>query len=244
MTREKLRHIWREWLSPLAFALVFTQFGATAVGVDGVSMLPTLRHGEHVLIPKMEGWAHQIGIGQYARGDIVVFKPPREAAYEWKQDYRGIHLPWSYRPYLIKRVVGLPGDRVRLQAGRLYINGKIVAEPQIQGYWNRSCHDLTSDLANTVAATPQETGVAEITVPAEHYFVMGDNRSLGGSLDSRLFGPVDVHDIAGRAVASFWPLAAKAVAQPSCDGLPNPQDRVQYSGNVIFNPRWLSSNNH
>ncbi|ACO46503.1 signal peptidase I [Deinococcus deserti] len=112
----QLRQLWREWLSPVTVALLFTQFGATAVNVDGVSMLPGLRHGELLLIPKAEGWARQLGLGAYQRGDVVVFKPPRGAVYEWKRDYRGVRLPWAYRPYLVKRVVGVPGDRVQVRA--------------------------------------------------------------------------------------------------------------------------------
>lgn len=100
-------------------------------------------------------------------------------------------------------------------------------------YWNRYCHDVTSNLANTPT----------VRVPAGHYFVMGDNRSPGGSLDSRVFGPVSVQDIASRAPASAFPLMRKAQAIPSCDGQPHPEQRVQRSGTVEFNPRLLPPEN-
>lgn len=109
LKRSTLRSFWREWGSPVAFALLFTQFGATAVRVDGASMMPGLRHGEWLAVPKVEGWAHHLGAGGYHRGDVVVFKPPREAAGERTHVYRGVTLPWAYRPYLVKRVVALPG---------------------------------------------------------------------------------------------------------------------------------------
>lgn len=229
--REKLSHLWREWLSPLAVGLLFTQFGASAVRVDGASMMPTLRHGEMLALPKMVGWAHRLGVGGYARGDIVVFKPPREAAAEWTNQYRGFRLPWHYRPYLVKRVVGVPGDTVQVREGALFINGRRVAEPHVLNYWNTYCHDLTSPLANT----------APVSVPPGHYFVMGDNRSPGGSLDSRVFGPVNVQDIASAAPLSFWPLARQESAVPACDGGPQPEQRVKVSGQTEPNPRLLKS---
>lgn len=200
-------------------------------------MLPGLRHGEWLALPKAEGWARRFGVGEYRRGDIVVFKPPRESQ-DWVNTYRGLPLPWSYRPYLVKRVVGVPGDTVAVQGGQLYINGKPVHEKAVT-YWKTFCHDTTSVLANSVAASPQQPGQFKITVPPRHYFVMGDNRSEGGSLDSRVFGPVAVDDIAARAVGSVWPLMTPAQATPPCDQKPQPERRVRYSGTKHWNPRWL-----
>ncbi|GHF62085.1 signal peptidase I [Deinococcus metalli] len=228
-TTSRLTRVWREWLSPLAFALLFTQFGATAVRVDGVSMLPGLHHGEELLVPKLEGWAHTLGVGTYHRGDIVVFKPPRTATQEWTHAYRGLSLPWAYRPYLVKRIVGLPGDTVQVTRGTVTVNGRPLNEPRTTAYWDAACHDTASDLANTLP----------VTVPAGTYFVMGDNRSPGGSLDSRVFGPVSTADIAGRAVASVWPLAAPTNVTPACDGLEHPEKRVGTSGTEQWTPRLL-----
>lgn len=233
MNRENVLKEVKEWASTLLFALAFTQFAASAVRVDGASMMPTLRHGELLLLPRAEGWAHRAGLGEYHRGDIVVFKPPRDMQAEWTNRYRGVILPWKYRPSLVKRVVGTPGDTVQVRAGVLYVNGQRVPEPSIMNYWNRYCHDVTSNLANTPT----------VRVPAGHYFVMGDNRSPGGSLDSRVFGPVSVQDIASRAPASAFPLMRKAQAIPSCDGQPHPEQRVQRSGTVEFNPRLLPPEN-
>ncbi|MFC6662245.1 S26 family signal peptidase [Deinococcus multiflagellatus] len=58
---------------------------------------------------KSRGLGAPAGRGGYARGDIVVFKPPRGAEAAWSQIYRGMPLPWRYRPFLVKRVIGLPG---------------------------------------------------------------------------------------------------------------------------------------
>lgn len=202
-------------------------------------MMPALRHNEWLVLPKVEGWAHQMGLGHYQRGDIVVFKPPREATYEWTNIYRGITLPWSYRPYLIKRVIGLPGDKISIRAGRVSVNGKLLAETTTLNYWNAYCHDTQGSLANSVAASPSRTGQAMITVPPGHYFVMGDNRSPGGSLDSRMFGPVNAHDIAARAVVKIWPLWVRTQANPTCDGTSHPELHVKYSGKLRWNPELL-----
>ncbi|WP_412027428.1 signal peptidase I [Deinococcus yunweiensis] len=222
----RLARLWREWLSPLAFALLFTQFAATAVRVDGTSMLPGLQHGELLVIPKIEGWAHTLGLGTYRRGDIVVFKPPRDAPGEWRRQYRGMTLPWSYRPYLVKRVIGLPGDTVQVERGTVTVNGQMLNESRTTVYWEGRCLDTVSDLANT----------PPVTVPAGMYFVIGDNRSPGGSLDSRVFGPVSTAEIAGRAVASVWPLVAPATEQASCDP---PNAPGSPDGATHWNPRLL-----
>ncbi|GAA5512590.1 signal peptidase I P [Deinococcus carri] len=234
----RLRRLWHEWGFPVVLALLITQFGATAVRVDGASMMPTLRNGEWLVVPKVEGWAHRAGLGDYRRGDVVVFKPPRAAA-EWTREYRGFSLPWAYRPYLVKRVVALPGDRVHMNRGELYVNGQRVDQRWTLPFWKTLCPDRDSVLANSVAASPVQTEQPEITVPAEHYFVMGDNRSPGGSLDSRVFGPVGVGDIAGRALASMWPLAVPERATPPCDGQAHPERRVTFGGKTRWNPRLL-----
>lgn len=237
--KARLRGLWREWASPVVFALFVTQFGATAVGVDGASMMPALRHGEHLLLPTAEGWAHRLGLGAYHRGDIVVFKPPRGAEDGWRSAYRGVPLPWRYRPSLVKRVVGVPGDTVSIRGGQVSVNGRPLPETSTHAYWNAFCADTSSALANSVAASPSRVNVPSVKVPPHSYFVMGDNRSPGGSLDSRTFGPVDVQDISARALVSVWPLVRRASATPPCDGGPQPEHRVTFSGDATWNPRLL-----
>lgn len=241
MTRPWAARLWatlREWGQPVLFALVVTQFGASAVQVDGASMLPALRHGEWLAVEKAGGWVHRLGVGGYARGDIVVFKPPRGAEAAWSQMYRGMPLPWRYRPFLVKRVIGLPGDRVSLRGGVVRVNGRVLPEVA-RTFWAAYCLDTLGPQANGVAPGPAAAPQPEVTVPPGHYYLLGDNRSPGGSLDSRLFGPVPVGDIAGRALARVWPLQRPAQATPPCDGEPHPEDRVRLSGAAEFSPRWL-----
>lgn len=234
-----LRRLWKEWLEPVALAVVVTQFGATAVGVDGVSMMPGLRDHERLLVPKYETWLHKAGIGEFQRGDILVFKPSRAVAAQVPHLNReALGGAWTYRPFLIKRLIGLPGDRVRVTAGEVYVNGAHLDSAWTTGYWQeQGCWDTESDLANL--ATSSREGVQddapEITVPDGHYFVMGDNRTARGSEDSRAFGPVPRADVAGRAAGVIWPILRSENVQFDCEGL-----KVQdFSGAKVRNVRVL-----
>ena len=236
------RTVWNEWLSPIVLALVVTQFGATAVRVDGVSMMPGLRHGETVAVPKLEGWAHRLGLGHYERGDVVVFKPPAAATGEWAQTWQGLSLPWAYRPYLIKRVIGVAGDRIRVSGGQVSVNGQQLDQHWTQAYWQaQGCLDTTSFEANSAqtGVFPSAPQSAEVTVPTGSLFVMGDNRSPGGSLDSRFFGPVGVNDVAGRALLSVWPILRQTVADVPCRSA-DAKHEVSMSGPEVFNLRLLT----
>lgn len=143
-----------------------------------------------------------------ARWDIVVFKPPAGG---------------SDHPRLIKRVVGLPGERVQLKGGRVLINGEPVPfgetmPEDFRGYWGYE------DIKNAIAQAPQpeqRRALAQMleqyppkygclpedeyqVVPADHYLLLGDN-SLN-SVDGRMFGWVHRDHLYGRASAVFWPI--------------------------------------
>ncbi|MBZ9751993.1 signal peptidase I [Deinococcus sp. HMF7604] len=215
-----LQKLWKELLEPIVFAVVITQFVATLVGVDGVSMMPNLRDRERVFVPKYETWLHKAGVGEFKRGDILIFKPPREASAKIPNLTKSAPLNlWTYRPFLIKRLIGLPGDTIRVEAGDVTVNGVKLDSSWTTAYWQQQgCWDTESPLATQ--ATSSANGVMpdqpEITVPAGTYFVMGDNRTERGSEDSRLFGPVPRRDIAGRAAAVIWPIMRKATATYDC----------------------------
>jgi signal peptidase I len=112
-----------------------------------------------------------------ARGDIVIVQDP----YDPSQNF-------------IKRIVGLPGDHVLIRADHVYLNGIRLEEPYVSQDWHTT--------ANWPAYPESPEGEV---VPANSYFVLGDNRDH--SSDSRLFGWVAQNQIEGRAVARFWPLA-------------------------------------
>lgn len=130
------------------------------VRVDGTSMVPTLQNGEYILINKL---AYQFS--EPERGDIIVFSYPDDNG----QD-------------LIKRVIGLPGDTVKIENGVVTINGKILEEPYI-------------------AQPPIYTG--EWVVPAGSLFVLGDNRN--DSRDSHQWGLLPQENIIGKSVLIYWP---------------------------------------
>src|SRR5256885_6320757 len=132
----------RTWMRDLFFCIVVSffiiLFVYQPVKVEGGSMEPGLEDQERIFINKLAYRLEDI-----KRGDIVVFRYPRDP-----------------RKSFIKRVIGLPGDQVRVTDGRVFLNGKLVAEPYV----------------------PQEYldshPTREFTVPAESYFVMGDHRSM------------------------------------------------------------------
>ena len=131
-------------------------------------MVPTLKVGDRLLVNKFGYRMHDV-----ARGDIVVFKRPPNEANRTIND-------------LIKRVVGLPGETVEAQNGKVYVNDQPLVEKYLP--------------AGTVTVNmPRQV------VPVDMYWVMGDNR--GNSSDSRVFGPIDRKLIVGRAFLRVWPFA-------------------------------------
>jgi signal peptidase I len=150
-------------------------FVAQPFSVEGPSMETTLETGEYLLIDKLTPhWA------AYARGDVVVLEPP--AAYAGS---RGV-------PF-IKRVIGLPGDRVQLKDGKVYVNGAELDEPYV--YRDAG--------GGSQATDPMPGGPSEWVVPADDLLVMGDHRQQ--SADSRAFGPIAISTVVGRAWLRYWP---------------------------------------
>ncbi|MFC4455493.1 signal peptidase I [Deinococcus sonorensis] len=232
-----LQRLWKELLEPIVFAVLITQFIGTVVGVDGVSMMPNLRHHERVFLPKYETWLHKAGIGSFHRGDILVFKPPAAA------EQRSFYGLWNYRPFLIKRLIGLPGDRIRISQGITYVNGAALDASFTTDYWKQQgCWDTGSQQANQ--ALNDQNGIVtnqkEFTVPAGQYFVQGDNRTERGSEDSRFFGPIPLRDIAGRAAAVIWPIMRQENATYKCGQNLTPDQMVTFSGKSVLNWRLLS----
>lgn len=153
----------RDLIETIALALVLFLIINTVsarVRVDGFSMVPTLQDGEFVLVNRV---AYRMG--QPARGDIIVFR----STVEPKLD-------------LIKRVIGLPGDRVHVENGSVSVNGATLEEPYI-------------------AAAPLYSG--DWTVPVGSLFVLGDNRN--DSSDSHAWGFLPEENIIGKALVIYWP---------------------------------------
>lgn len=125
-------------------------------------MAPHIASGEIVLINTMAYRLHAP-----ARGDIIAF-----------------HHDGPTPETFIKRVIGLPGDRIQVDRGRVIVNGAALDEPYVH--------------------FPDDRSFPALTVPADSLYVLGDNRA--DSEDSRVFGFVPVNQVTGRAVAGIWPI--------------------------------------
>lgn len=169
-------------------ALAVQAWGVKPFQIPSESMEPTLKVGQRVLV-------NRIGthFGDPQIGDIVVFHPPSGA--DGKEcggepaEGEACALPAGgpSETYFIKRVVASPGDQLSIRNGHAIVNGVKAVED-----FARPCYD-----------TGQCDFPHAITVPADHYFMMGDNRP--NSDDSRFWGPVPTDWVIGEAVVTYWP---------------------------------------
>lgn len=139
--------------------------------IKGASMEPNYPDGEYLLTEKVSYYLHEP-----QRGDVIVFKPPASVTVD--DEY-------------IKRIIGIPGDKVSIQNGKVSVNGKILPEKY-----------LNSTLFTSGNAFLEEG--ATVTVPPGELFVLGDNRPH--SSDSRVWGFVEKTKISGKAWLVYWPI--------------------------------------
>jgi signal peptidase I len=172
----------------LALALAIQAFLVKPYRIPSESMEPTLDVGQRVLVSRVN-----YHFSDPDRGDVVVFHPPEGA----EGNRCGIANPPEQpcpRPTreqsdlnFIKRIVAIPGDRLRIENGRAIVNGR----PQSESYI-RPCEGGECSFERA------------ITIPPGHFFMMGDNR--GQSDDSRFWGPVPEDWIIGQAFFTYWPI--------------------------------------
>jgi signal peptidase I len=162
--RSEIRVWTRDLLIAIGLALVIIVFLYQPVKVEGTSMAPLLSDQERIFINKFVYRFEPI-----QRGDVVVFWYPLDRSKSF-----------------IKRVIALPGERVEIRQGSVYVNGSLVPEPYVPPQY--------ADLSD----------FGPVTVPVDSYFVMGDHRI--SSNDSRVFGSVASRFIYGRAVFAYWPV--------------------------------------
>lgn len=155
----------RDIVISVALAIVLIVFIYQPVKVEGTSMMPGLEDQERIFVNKYQ---YKLGNDSIERGDLVVF-----------------HFPLDPRQSYIKRVIGIPGDTVEIEDGRVFVNGNPIAENYVP--------DEYRDHVSTVR---------QVVTP-NHYFVLGDHRS--SSSDSRMWGLVDRPAIYGKAVFVYWP---------------------------------------
>lgn len=131
------------------------------IRVDGQSMEPSFHSGNFVIVNRL---AYRFG--DYHRGDVIVFPSPNSDGED-----------------LIKRVIGLPGERIRISNGQVFVNDRLLSEPYI----------LSAPSGDR----------REITLSQNSLYVMGDNRN--NSSDSRTWGPLDIEKVLGKAIFVYWP---------------------------------------
>jgi signal peptidase I len=129
---------------------------------------------------------------QPKRGDIIIFSNP------------DIEEAKSGKKFMAKRVIGLPGESISIKSGEVYINDKKLYEPYIKEKCNLDVILYDRNIKNNSGIVEfHKLTTGEITIPKNHYFVMGDNRN--NSKDSRFFGPVDRKLIIAKPLIIYWP---------------------------------------
>ncbi|MDE1178330.1 MAG: signal peptidase I [Edaphobacter sp.] len=166
-----LRSWGRDLVISLAVSAFIIIFLYQPVRVEGTSMLPMLEDQDRLFINKM---AYRVG--SIHRGDVVVFLYPHD-----------------HQKSYIKRVIALPGDDLRIDHGRVFVNGHALKEKYVPPRFE------------------DDRSLPEAIVPDHQYFVMGDHRSI--SSDSRDFGPVDRELIYGKAAFVYWPMEQAGVVR-------------------------------
>jgi signal peptidase I len=163
------------WGVPLLVAVVLAILLRTFVvgtfSIPSGSMIPTLKIGDRIAVDKLS-----MHMGGVHRGDIIVFRRTQP-----------ILCNAPAEQYLVKRVIGVPGDRLSSAGNTILVDGKPLAQP-----W------LPKD-------DPLTYPIAPVTVPSGQYYVLGDNRAA--SCDSRFWGEVPRSHIVGRVVLRYWPLS-------------------------------------
>ncbi len=157
--------VWlRDLMISLAISAFIIIFLYQPVKVEGTSMMPSLDDQERIFVNK-----YVYRLEPIQRGDIVVFRYPRDTSKSF-----------------IKRVIGLAGDRIRIDSGEVFVNGEALEEDYVP------------------AAYADQRSYPETVIPPNSYFVLGDHRTM--SNDSRDFGPVNNSYIYGKAVFGYWPM--------------------------------------
>lgn len=202
----------RSFFPIILVVLVLRSFLVEPFRIPSGSMMPTLLAGDFILVNKFSYGLRLpvtdtkiIGVGSPQRGDIMVFRFPQDPSVDY-----------------IKRVIGLPGDRIRYQDKTLYINGEKI-EQQYRGEYtgvgaglgmsgaSLRTEKLGDEEHEILVQSRHRIAEGEWVVPEGHYFAMGDNRD--NSNDSRFWGPVPERNLVGRAFMIWmsWDSASSSV---------------------------------
>lgn len=225
----ELKRPWRETLEALIIAAIFLRFANTFVVqtfyIPSGSMEETLLIGDHLFVnrfiygPSASPLEDELlPRRDIRRGDIVIFRSPQEPEID-----------------IVKRCIGLPGDTIRVRDKQLFVNEQEVDDESYALHTDErtlSATSLPGELRNRDQFGP-------VTVPADHYFCMGDNRDF--SYDSRFWGPVPTELVKGRAAMIYWSFDYGEDALPGSPGAESGH-RLQRLVKTLFllpvNTRW------
>jgi signal peptidase I len=197
MTREFKKSTAREYLESIVIAVILALFIRTfvvqAFKIPTGSMENNLLIGDHLLVNKFvfgpTAWAIDralLPIGTIRRRDVIVFKYPEEP----DRDF-------------IKRVIGLPGETLEVREKKVYINGSALDEP----YAHYLAPAADESQYHEITSSDVRERYGPVTVPPDHYFMMGDNRD--NSQDSRYWGFLPRENVKGRALLIYWSYEAE-----------------------------------
>lgn len=216
----------RSLLSVVVIALFILTFIVQPFRIPSESMERTLLVGDFLLVNKIAyappgGWKWLLPYRQIHSGDIVVF-----------------HYPVNPPEHVVKRVIGLPGDRIHMENGRVWVNGVELNEPYVvfePAYADDFRDNFPSQTYTDPGVNPKwwiemsrDVRGGDLVVPPGDYFVMGDNRNY--SLDSRYWGYVTEDHIVGRPLLIYFSLrepSATDIAQPLDDRLGQKRDLLR-----------------
>jgi signal peptidase I len=216
----------RSFLSVLVIALFVLTFIVQPFRIPSESMERTLMVGDFLLVNKMAEspggrfWSWTLPYSDVRRGDVIVF-----------------HFPLQPGEHLVKRVIGVPGDHIRLINGVVYVNGKAQREPYAiyRGSYPDSFRDEFPDGAYTDPGVEARWWLnvrrsvqnGELIVPPASYFVLGDNRN--NSRDSRYWGFVPRQNIVGRPFVIYFSVRGISPTDPS----PLPGDALAHGNGLL-----------
>ena len=194
----------------LAIAMFVITFIAQAFEIPSGSMERTLLVGDYLLVDKTHydfsgAWSPLLPYRKIRHGDIIVFRYPVHPS-----------------EHFVKRVIGLPGDRIRLVHKRVFVNGAPIAEPYVvfsapypdsfRDNFPNGDHAMARISSRWYAQLNRLVDDGELIVPARSYFVMGDNRD--DSLDSRYWGFVPEENVIGRPMVIYWSMQMQPLDDP------------------------------